>query len=214
MHQVECINVDLEVFTISTAEDCELNASEKFSAIENNQNPTFTGVYPLSKCLHEKIASRFEVDKAVRGLYVPQLSLGMGSPNIDSSVDGLSFKEGASEVAKWCFWYQDWYPARYYGLGPSLGVATIASPEFKSILEDANEKISLVGRFSVVNKSGYRSDSNGIDYFYLESKLKPRQLEEVNNNGASPAVTEYMKTYMVGNRLPRGKMFRNVLINQ
>ncbi|MEZ7205341.1 hypothetical protein [Pseudoalteromonas sp. DY56-GL79] len=212
VHQVNGINVDLEVFAVNIAEGCELNASEKFSAIENNQNPIFTGVYPLSICLHEKIASRFELDKAVRGLYAPHLSLGTGTPYIESNTDGISFKEGDINIAKWVFWYQDWYPARYYGLGPSLGVATIASPNLKLIFERADGHFSLVGRFSVVNKSGFSAANANIEHFYFESELKPGQLKALDTNNVSPAVAEYMKTYIEGNRLPRGKMFRNIHI--
>ncbi|MCR9541516.1 ATP-binding protein [Vibrio alginolyticus] len=212
VHQVNGINVDLEVFAVSIAEGCELNASEKFSAIENNQNPIFTGVYPLSICLHEKIASRFEVDKAVRGLYAPHLSLGTGTPYIESNTDGISFKEGDINIAKWEFWYQDWYPARYYGLGPSLGVATIASPNLRFILESSDEQFYLIGRFSVVNKSGFSTDNANTEHFYFESKLKPGQLEALDTSYVSPVVSEYMKTYIAGNRLPRGKMFRNIHI--
>ncbi|OCH27053.1 hypothetical protein A6E12_00635 [Aliivibrio fischeri] len=209
VHQVEGINVDLEVFAIRTAEGCELSASDKFSAIENNQNPRFTGVYPLSICLHEKIASRFELDKAARGLYAPHLSLGTDTLYIEGNADGISFKEGGLEIAKWSFWYQDWYPARYYGLGPSLGVATIASPKLKLALERSTGHFSLVGRFSVVNKSGYSNSKQKIEYFYFNSELKPGQLASLDRNRISPVVTEYMKTYIMGNQLPRGKMFRN-----
>jgi len=213
VHQIGGINVDLEVFAVSIADGCELSATGKFNAIKKHQNPIITGVSPLSICLHEEIASRYELDKAARGLYSPQISLGMGNPNIDSNVDGLRFKEGGVEVAKWSFWYQDWYPARYYDLGPSLGVATIASPNLSLILDSENEHFSLVGRFSVLNKSGYSSDNVDTEYLYFESKLKPGQLEAVVRDSVLPTVYEYMKNYIEGNRLPRGKRFQNFLIN-
>lgn len=212
VHQVNGINVDLEIFAVSITDGCELSAIGKFKAIEKHQNPTITGVIPLSTRLHENIYGRFELDIVARGLYAPQISLGMGIPYIDTNADGINFKEGESVIAKWCFWYQDWYPARYYGLGPSLGVATIASPELRLILERADEHLSLVGRFSVVNKSGFSTDNANTEHFYFESKLKPGQLESLDTNNVSPAVSEYMKTYIAGNRLPRGKMFRNIHI--
>lgn len=211
VHQIGGVNVDLEVFAVSISDGCELNASEKFNAIEEGQNPLITGVQPLSICLYDRIASRFEHDKATRGLYEPQINLGMGRPNIDSNVDGLRFKEGDAEVAKWSFWYQDWYPARYYDLGPSLGVATIASPNLSLLLE--GECFSLIGRFSVLNKSGYSSDNVDTECFYFESKLKPGQLVAVDRDCVLPTVCEYMKNYIEGNRLPRGKRFRSFLKN-
>ena len=207
VHQIGGINVDLEVFAVSIADGCELSTSGKFNAIKKHLNPIITGVSPLSICFHEEIASRFELDKAARGLYSPQISLGIGNPNIDSDVDGIRFKEGDVEVAKWSFWYQDWYPARYYDLGPSLGVATIARPNLSLILDSEDENFSLVGRFSVINKSGFSSDNVNTEYFYFESKLKPGHLEAVDS--VLPTVCEYMKNYIVGNRLPRGKRFQN-----
>jgi len=213
VHKIEGINVDLDVYAVSVVDGCKLNASEKFTAVENHQNPMITGVRPLSICTHEKIASRFELDKAARGLYSPQISLGMGDPTIDESSDGLIFKESIFEVAEWSFWYQDWYPARYYGLGPSMGVVTIASPDLKSILEGVDDHFLLIGRFSVINKSGFSSDNANTEHFYFESKLKPGQLEALDGDSVLPSVSEYMKTYIDGNRLPRGKRFRNFLIN-
>ncbi|WP_210455656.1 hypothetical protein [Vibrio crassostreae] len=212
LHLVDGINVDLEVFTVFVADGCELNASEKFDAVIENQNPIITGVNPLSICLHEKISSSLERDKAVRGLFAPQISLGLGIPEVDSNVDGISFKEGGLEVAKWSFWFQDWYPVRYYGLGPSLGVATIASPHLKSALEGDDEHFCLIARFSVVNRSGFSSDNAKTEYFHFESRLKPGQLDILDSRDISPAVSDYLKTYILGNRLPRGKMFRNIHI--
>jgi len=211
VHQIGGINVDLEVFAVSIADGCELCASGKFNAIKKHQSPTITGVSPLSICLQDEIASSYELDKAARGLYSPQISLGMGSPNIESNVDGLRFKEGDVEVAKWSFWYQDWYPARYYDLGPSLGVATIASPNLSLLLD--GDGFSLVGRFSVLNKSGFSSDNVNTEYFYFESKLKPGQLEAVDRDFVLPTVCAYMENYIEGNRLPRGKKFQHFINN-
>ena len=211
VHQIGGINVDLKVFAVSVADGCKLNASEKFTAVENHQNPIITGVSPLSICLHEEIASRFELDKAARGLFSPQISLGIGNPEIDVDADGLHFMEGDFEVATWSFWYQDWYPARYYDLGPSLGVATVASPNLRLILDSEDENFFLVGRFSVINKSGFSSDNVNTEYFYFESKLKPGQFEAVDRDSVLPTVCEYMKNYIEGNRLPRGKRFQNFL---
>jgi hypothetical protein len=211
VHQIGGINVDLEVYAVRVVDGCELNASGKFMAVKDDENPMITGVSSLSVCMHTEIASRFELDKAARGLYSPQISLGMGVPNMNSDEDALVFKEGSFQIATWSFWYQDWYPARYYDLGPSLGVATIASPNLSLLLDE--ECFSLVGRFSVLNKSGYSSDNTDTEYFYFESRLKPGQLETVDRNNVLPSVCEYMKNYIEGNRLPRGKRFQSFLKN-
>lgn len=213
VHQIGGINIDLEVYAVTVADGCQLNSSEKFIAVKNHQHPMITGISPLSICIHEEIAGRFELDKASRGLYSPQISLGMGAPNMDSDVHSLMFKEGDFQVAKWSFWYQDWYPARYYDLGPSMGVVTIASPDLKAILESVDEHFLLIGRFSVINKSGLSSNNANTEHFYFESKLKPGQLEALEGDSVLPSVYEYMKTYINGNRLPRGKRFRNFPIN-
>ncbi|MEH6443200.1 MAG: hypothetical protein V7784_04810 [Oceanospirillaceae bacterium] len=213
VHQIGGVNVDLEVYAVSVVDGCELSASEKFIAVKNDENPMVTGVSSLSVCMHEEITSRFELDKAARGLYTPQISLGMGRPNMNSDAHALVFKEGSFEIAKWSFWYQDWYPARYYDLGPSLGVVTTASTALKLTLEDEGDHFTLVGRFSVINKSGLSSDKAVTENFYFESKLKPGQLEKENGRGVCSFVKEYMKTYITGNRLPRGKKFRHFLIH-
>lgn len=213
VHQIGGINIDLEVYAVTVSDGCQLNSSEKFIAVKNHQHPMITGVSPLSICIHEEIASRFELDKASRGLYSPQISLSMGAPNMDRDVHSLMFKEGDFQIAKWSFWYQDWYPARYYDLGPSMGVATIASPDLKGILENMDEHFLLIGRFSVINKSGLFSNNANTEHFYFESKLKPGKLESLAGAGVLPSVYEYMKTYINGNRLPRGKRFRSFTIN-
>ncbi|MDH5923677.1 hypothetical protein L8R85_21850 [Vibrio splendidus] len=144
--------------------------------------------------------------------YAPQISLGIGIPKIDSDVDGISFKEGGLELAKWSFWFQDWYPARYYDLGPALGVVTIASSNLRSAIEGENEHFCLVGRFGVVNRSGFSTENEKAKYFLFESKLKPGQRDVSDTRNILPAVSDYMRGHIVGNRLPRGKMFRDIHI--
>ena len=111
------------------------------------------------------------------------------------------------ELAKWVYWYQNWYPARYSNLGPALGVATTVSPAIWSILTCENECFSLVGRFSVLNKSGYSSGDQVVKYFYFESDIKPGELDTLNREIVLPSVSEYMKNYVKGNQLPRGRKF-------
>lgn len=208
VHKIEGINVDLNVYAVSVSDSCELNASEKFTAVEEKQNPMISGVWPLSIRMREEISSRFELDKASRGLYVPQISLANGDLTIDVNSSALIFKEGVHEIAEWSFWYQDWYPARYFDLGASLGVVTIANPSLKSIIEGIDDRVLLIGHFNVVSKDRLSSHDSIKEHFYFESMLKPGQPDIMDSYSVLPSVSEYMKNYVKGNRFPRGKGFK------
>ncbi|SDJ51910.1 hypothetical protein SAMN04488540_10956 [Ferrimonas sediminum] len=205
------VNVDLDLYAVSVNDGCTLNAEEKFNVIESTLYPELFGIRTLSEPIHPKFYGRFETDTALRGVYAPEFNFGLGSSEVVETSKELIFTDSGVDVAKWCYWYQDWYPVRHYDLKPALGVVTIASQRTKELIENDDSNCFLIGKFKIIKKIGFGSDAAMPEIYHFESELKPGTLAKLTERYTAPSVVEYMKKHTKGNRLPRGKRFEKFI---
>jgi hypothetical protein len=79
------------------------------------------------------------------------------SPNFLSiASDSVTFLNDGGEVATWKYWTQNWYPAHYLEIGPSLGTYLSTSKQvIESLGEEKTKSLYLLGKLTFFDKRKY-----------------------------------------------------------
>jgi hypothetical protein len=205
-HKLSGVCVELEVFAVFLSNVADLSDQEIFEAAALSGSSSSTRVFPLSAKRYPANFGRWEGDKVFRGFFAPQFRFNYGDVERRFKESSLDYFEAELVNSTWRYWHQNWYPIHYYELGPSIGTILEASPEATEfITSQFAEKLYLVAKFTVLDKSGYSSDCR-IDDIYLKAEIRPGLWEEPALR-VLPSVKEYLNNHKNGGRLPRGNRF-------
>lgn len=159
--------IDLEVRAFQS--DQEINASPKevYTALSHNSGFEI-GVYPLTGSQYSENIGRWEIDRLLRGFHIPEFLIGMPPPSIIRTPLSIEYYYGDDLNATWKTWYENWYPAFYRGMGPSLGTYLTTPKEIWTLFtEKTDGHLYFLGRLSIIDKRNYNAKDEPDEVFYI-----------------------------------------------
>ncbi len=167
------ICIELDIFAVTISKFAELNAEHIFNSVTQETGSEQNDVHSLAVRSPPRTRGRWNIDKISRGLFVPSFSFCLGKNEIKTLKDKIIYLEGDTEISRWQYWHQNWYPAHYGELGAPLGTVLFASDSTTSVLiSESFENLYLVGKYTIVDKTEYSSKAK-LEEIFLMAEINP-----------------------------------------
>lgn len=160
-----CLDLDVRVF--QSGHEISMNPEAVYKALDHDRGYEI-GVYPLTGVEYPEEFGRWEVDRLLRGFYIPEFLLGTPPGKLNITPDSVEYLGGDILNATWKTWYQTWYPAFYKGLGPSLGTyMTIPKDTWDVCTEKSDGAFYLLGRLKIIDRRDYNAKEKPDEVFSI-----------------------------------------------